>query len=184
MSNPAELLAMLAEHGINLQHVPGGIPKLVALDVAGALGMMHDEAGAAMLLAKYTMDARATSRFRDYWRRVVDRRGYVERWPVDARQELLADYSLAEWMDAQRCRTCKGVGEQMTEQGRVQVCGACEGTGLRKIGLRAPARALGLSAEGFRKSPWAPRMDWCRRELQRRELTALAGLARRMARDD
>lgn len=182
MTNPAELLAMLAEHGINLQHIPGGVPSLVALDVAGALGMTHDPEGAAMLLAKYTLDARASRAFRERWRMIVDRHGYLERWPEDERQILLADYSYAEWLDAQRCRSCRGVGEQMTQQGQVQACPACEGTGLRRIGLRAPARALGMSAEGYRRSPWPARMDWCRAELQRRELTALGALARTIRR--
>jgi hypothetical protein len=174
------MLGFLAEHGVLIGHIPGGKPGMVALDVAAALGMLHDQVAATMLLAKYTLDARATHAFREHWRMAVDRRGYVERWPSDERQTLLADYSLAEWLDAQRCKSCRGVGEQMTQRGLVEPCEACEGTGLRRIGLRAPAKALGMSTETYRKSVWPPRMDWARRELQRRESTALAALARRL----
>jgi hypothetical protein len=157
---------------------------MVALDVAGALGMLHDQAAAAMLLAKYSLDGNATRAYRDHWRTMVDRQGYREGWESGevsaARAELLADYSLTEWLDAQRCRTCRGVGAQTGQTGRVLVCSACDGTGNRKIGLRAPARALGMSAEGFRRSPWSGRMEWARRELQRREQAALGALAWRL----
>lgn len=47
----AEMLAMLTEHGVDPNHIPGGWGTFAALDVAGALGMVHDHAGAAMLLA-------------------------------------------------------------------------------------------------------------------------------------
>lgn len=180
MSDPAEMLAMLAIHGIDLQHVPGGIPTFVALDVAGALGMMHDQPAAAMLMAKYMLDMRATETFRDHWRLVVDRRAYVERWNHDQRAELLAAYSLAEWLDAQRCRTCKGTRRDMTSDGKVIDCAACDGVGLRKIGDRPVARGLDMSNEGYRKSSWPYRIGWARSELQRREIAALAGLGRRL----
>jgi hypothetical protein len=180
MRHPGEILAMLAEHGISLTHIPGGMPELVALDVAAALGMMHDTPGAAMLLAKYTLDPRATDEFRNHWRMAVDRHAYSERWSIDNRQIMLADYSLAEWLDAQRCKTCRGVGTQITASGKVERCPVCEGTGLRRIGLRQPARALGMSAEGYRKSAWVNRMEWARRELIKRELTALQDFALRL----
>jgi hypothetical protein len=96
MSNPAELLALLSIHGINLNHVPGGIPSLVALDVAGGLGMIHDHAAAAMLLAKYSMDAHATRTYRDHWRMMVDRRAYTEGWKDDGRLVAFANYSFEE----------------------------------------------------------------------------------------
>jgi hypothetical protein len=179
MSNPAELLALLSIHGINLNHVPGGIPSLVALDVAGGLGMIHDHAAAAMLLAKYSMDAHATRTYRDHWRMMVDRRAYTEGWKDDGRLVAFANYSFEEWMDAQRCRTCNGGGNNMTETGPKD-CQACEGTGLRRIGLRAPARGLGMSTEAYRKSAWPNRMEWARKELQQRELAALSALAWRM----
>lgn len=179
--NPAELLAMLAEHGwIDVGHVPGGIPLLRPLDVAGALGMAHDQVGGAMLLAKYTMDAGALTAFSEHWSMMVDRRAYQEQWSHDDRTAALATYTLAEWLDAQRCRTCKGVASQMTEAGRVKPCEACGGTGLRTIGDRPVARALSMSNEGYRKSPWPFRLAWCRGELQRREGAALSALAHRL----
>ncbi len=168
---------MLSIHGVNIQHVPGGIPSLVALDVAGGLGMLHDQAAAAMLLAKYSMDAHAAQTYRDHWRTMVDRKAYTDGWKDDGRWGSFADYVYAEWLDAQRCRTCKGVGEQMTQEGRVQACSACEGTGVRRIGMRGPARGLGMSVEAYRRSQWPRRMEWARRELQRRELAALSSFA-------
>ena len=180
VSNPAEMLSMLAQHGIMIGHIPGGKPDLVALDIAGALGMAHDQPGAAMLLAKYTMDGYAAHAFGDHWNLLVDRRAYVERWGNDNRTRSLAEYSYAEWLDSQKCRTCKGVGSQMTPEGKVGQCGSCDGTGLRKIGDRPVARALGMSNEGYRKSPWSSRIGWCRSELVRRELSALVEFSRHL----
>jgi len=182
VSNPAELLARLTTHGIMIGHIPGGTPELLTLDIAGALGMMHDKRGAAMLLAKYTLDGEAMRACMAHWRMMVAREAYRNGWVHPERQRAVADYTYGEWLDAQRCRSCKGVGEQMTEHGKVLKCDACEGTGLRKIGLRAPARALGMSAEGYRKSAWPTRVDWARRELIGIEHRALASLARRIGR--
>jgi len=180
MGNPAELLSMLALRSIGLGYVPGGVPNLVALDIAGALGMMHDKPGSAMLLAKYVMDHQSSREFAEHWRLVVDRRAYTDGWAQDDRQIALADYSMGEWLDSQRCRTCRGVGTQVATEGKVTGCPACDGTGLRKIGLRAPARALGMSAESYRLSAWRHRMDWARSELQRRETAALYRLGVRL----
>jgi hypothetical protein len=180
VSNPAELLSMLALRSIGLGYVPGGVPNLVALDIAGALGMMHDKPGSAMLLAKYVMDYQSSREFAAHWRLVVDRRAYTDGWAQDDRQIALADYSMGEWLDSQRCRTCRGVGTQMATEGKVSGCPACDGTGLRKIGLRAPARALGMSAESYRLSAWRHRMDWARSELQRLETAALYRLGLRL----
>lgn len=179
-SDPAELLAMLAEHGVNLMHVPGGAAGFEALDIAGAIGMAHDQAGAAMLLAKYTLDAVSREAFATHWEMMVDRQAYLQRWGHDDRTRLLATYSLTEWLDSQRCRTCKGVGSQVAQHGKVSACLVCDGSGLRKIGHRHPARALDMSAEGYRKSAWPDRAQWCRAELQRREYAALGALAYRL----
>ena len=176
MTDPAELLAMLSIHGINLQHVPGGVPSLVALDVAGGLGMMHDHAAAAMLHGKYSGDMYSLASFFDHWQKVVDRQAYVEKWGNDERARLLANYSFGEWYDDQKCKTCKGRSTHPNADGVVGPCPVCDGTGNRRIGHRAPARALGMSAESYRKSAWPRRMEWARGELQRRELAASAKL--------
>jgi hypothetical protein len=178
MRNPAELIAMLTEHGVVIGHIPGGKPVLLGTDVAAALGMMHDKPAAAMLLAKYALDRQALTEFARYWQMAVDAHGYSERWEADSRQTMLADYALSEWIDSQRCRTCRGVGHQVAESGKVRPCASCEGLGLRKVGLRQPARALGMSAETYRKSAWMPRVEWARRELQYRELNAITALKR------
>lgn len=188
-SDPAELLAMLAEHGVNLMHVPGGASGFAALDIAGAIGMAHDQTGAAMLLAKYTLDAVSREAFTAHWEIMVDRQAYLEGWNRDngargfaqqERTQLLAKYSFSQWMDAQRCRTCKGVGSQVAQHGKVSACVACDGSGLRRMGHRHPARALEMSAEGYRKSAWPRRVQWCQAELQRREYAALGDLAYRL----
>lgn len=180
MRNPAELVAMLAAHGIDLGHVPGGVPDLVALDVAGTMGMMHDQAASALLMGKFALDLQATLAYREHWRMTVDRQAYRERWGDDPRTGRLAAYAFSEWLDSQRCRSCKGTEHDMTPDGKVVACEACDGTGLRKIGDRPVARALGMSNEGYRRSPWRERMQWARAELARREAAALDALAHRL----
>ena len=180
VGNPAELMAMLSAHGVVIGHIPGGIPNITAADIAGAIGMAHDDMAAQMLLGKYAMDGHAIGAFRDMWKARV--RGVAARdgWGHPARSESLAVYTLAEWLDAQRCRSCKGVAHQMTAEGRVEPCPACSGIGLRVVGDRPVARALGLSNEGYRKSPWRARISWGRTELWRVEQAALGEVSRHL----
>jgi hypothetical protein len=180
MSNTAELLAMLTSHGVVIGHIPGGIPNLTAADIAGAMGMAHDDISAQMLLAKYAMDGAAMRSFRDSWAGVVARISRRDGWGRPDRASALAVYTLAEWLDSQRCRSCKGVAQQMTPEGRVEPCPACDGIGLRISGDRPVAKALGMSNEGYRKSPWRERALWCRAELLRRELTAVVEVSRHL----
>lgn len=178
MADPAELLAMLAEHGIDLTHIPGGWSTFSALDVAGALGMTHLELGADLALAKYTMSASSYRSAKAGWRMRVGDQCLSEGWVRGKPGALIAmaDYTLAEWIDPMRCRTCRGA--DVVIGGLKRTCPACDGTGLREASDRAISRALGLSSSGYRNGPWPPRVAWARAELVHIERTTMALLAR------
>ena len=180
MRNPAEMLAMLAEHGIDLNHVPGGWGAMVAMDVAGALGMTHRELGADLVLAKYTHSQTAYRSAKAGWKMAVGEKCLAERWDRQKNGTLfaMADYTLDEWIDPMRCRTCDGADVIIRQVKRT--CPACEGSGRRVPSERSIARDLGLSKNGYRNGPWPARVDWCRYELQQIETRTLSRLAARL----
>jgi hypothetical protein len=181
VGDPAEMLAMLAEHGVDLQHVPGGWPDLVALDVAGALGMDHDPMSADLLMAKYSANAKSYSSARIWWRMHVGDESLKQGWPrgKPGTTFAMADFTLDEWIAPQRCRSCKGVAQLVVGQ-KVRTCASCAGTGLRPVSGRSEARGLLLSESGYRVGGWSERVTWCRKRLQRIETYALGRLARRL----
>ena len=182
--SPAEMLAQLAEHGVDLDHIHGGWPDLVALDVAGALGMDHDPLSADLLLAKYSGNAKAYSSAKIWWRMRVGDQSLADRWKRGRAGTTfaLADWTLDEWISPNRCRVCKGVAELLVEK-KVQRCEACAGTGLRPSSERVAARGLKMSHTAYRTGGWAEPVAWCRRRLQVIEAEALGRLARRLRRD-
>ncbi len=184
VKDPIELLAMLTEHGIDLDHIPGGGSDFSALDIAGALGMTHAELGADLLLAKGTMSVSAYRSAKAGWRLRVGNHCLDEGWDRGKPGTLIAmaDYTLAEWIDPMRCRTCNGADVVIHQVKRT--CPACDGTGLREPSDRAIARALGLSSSGYRNGPWPSRVAWARAELvhvERMTSALLARFARRRA---
>lgn len=174
MRDSAEIMSMLTIHGITIGHIPGGTPDLVALDVAGAMGMSLTPLQADMLLAKYAHDAGSYRSARVRWFVRICDEARAKRWARGKHGTLkaMADYTLAEWIDFQRCRVCRGVGAQVTAESKVGACLRCDGTGNEPISDRAAARGLGLSAEAYRTGFWRDRVAWCRRELTRIEIDA------------
>jgi hypothetical protein len=184
MKSAAERLAMLAEHGIDLDHVPGGWSQFAALDIAAALGMDHDPLSADLLLAKYSGNGTAYSSARIWWRMRVADHSLAQGWPRGRPGTTfrMADVSLDEWIDAQRCRSCHGAAQALIDSKLVQ-CPACLGTGLLRRSARSEARALGMPESSYRAGQWADRLVWCRQRLLRIELEALERLARRLRHD-
>ncbi len=178
VKEPAELLALLTEHGVDVDRIPGGWSEFSALDIAGALGMTHADLGSDLVLAKYTMSATAYRSAKAGWRLRVGNQCLREHWDRGKPGTLvaMADYTLAEWIDPMRCRTCNGA--DVVIGGLKRTCPACEGTGLREASDRAIARALDLSATGYRNGPWPSRVVWARAEISHIERMTLALLAR------
>lgn len=177
MSDPAELLAMMTAHGIQIGHVPGSVSRMTALDVAGAMGISHVPPHCQMLvLAKLCLDESARHQAWSYWFR--DRVGHYRaagaKW-CPGQLRALVDHTLAEYLDANACRSCDGVGSRLVDHQFVE-CEPCGGSGRRYASERAMARAFGVDRRLYARL-WAPRIAESRRELHRWEYEALMGVA-------
>ena len=169
--DPRELLALATARGIRIEHVPGGRAGLTGLDISAALARCS-KLGAAMLAAKYQHDTVAENTANSLWCVAVMQHAFEEGWRGQfSRQKLLAEVSMAEWMDDNRCKTCKGAGS--TEIDRLVVsCETCDGTGRRY----ASDRQMSARMQMWRKvylATWRSRMNWCRAELERIESDAV-----------
>ncbi len=177
MIDAAELMAMMTAHGIQIGHVPGGRPKITALDMAGAMGIAHVETRYQMLaLAKYCLDDPAKHQAWSFW--FQDRLAHYREQRAEWKRgqiDVLCSYTLEEATSANVCTRCDGVGSVLPGELRRE-CGRCRGTGKAYPGDSAMARLLGVDRRCLEKV-WQPRIAECRRELQRWEYVALLGLA-------
>ena len=173
----AEKLAMMTPHGLNVDHIPGGISKLSGIDVAGACGM----AGLTgpeyrLMLAKYCGDAKCLQELEyDAWLLVADI-AIKNQWrAVRGKPYLrtLARIGLIEVIADHRCQVCGGTGLDQ----KFRPCTHCRGSGV--CNLPRPAvieQQYGLSAEAWRKT-WASRFPLVVAELQRMEGSAITKIA-------
>lgn len=178
MSDARELLAMMTVHGIEIGRPFGGIPRLTPLDIAGAMGMGLDPAGASLLLAKYCHDGQQYAELRVYWFERVMERKQAQAWKSD-RPGLfkgLADVTLEEHVGHNLCRWCRGTGSVMARQKPVD-CAPCGATGRKYYRPHKLAGGIGIKPQSY-SAAWADRVAWCRVELNRWEIEAADRLGR------
>lgn len=179
----AELVSMLTAHGVRIGHIPGGTPSLTAHDIAGAMGMCLSPFESSLVLARYALDAQQYGEARVYWFVAVMARKAKEGWSSDKPGcfKGLADITLEEWVQDNNCKACNGVGSTMVGQLKTE-CESCGGTGKRYMSERALSKAIGIGRTAY-AAHWKSRVDWCRKELVRLEMTALYRLNRALIRD-
>lgn len=173
MTDTRELLGMMTAHGCSMLGPAGGMPRLTAQDVAGAMGMgkLPRHQG-ALLLVKFCADEALRHELWSYWfRRVVDH-AVATGWRNNRRKgepappprfQWLARRSLEESLTDNLCRTCEGRAD-IRVGGVVRLCPACLGTGRDYDSGREWARALDVDEKAYRNT-WADRVQWCRGEL-------------------
>jgi hypothetical protein len=177
MKSTAERLAMLAEHGIDLERVPGGGARAFTwADMAAAIGMGHNPLGSALVMIKYAGYRDTGSILKTGWRMIVREYARKQRWDCKpaGMAFALADYALRESLDSGRCSSCHGVAHATVAAKRIE-CPACHGTGLETVSDHEISRQLGLPLADYRNR-WASRLAWARHEIHRIEYEALAAL--------
>ena len=173
-----DLLSMLSLHGVRIGHVPGGVPDIVPLDIAAAIGMAHlDEHQAWLLWAKYLGDANSANQFSDYWleNRLDHAKAAGWRWE-NGDIYRLAKYSLAEHMGHNRCPECEGVGSILAGQKKI-VCHLCAGVGILYYSERQMAHYFKISRHAYRQT-WLARVMDSRKQLQAWEQQAADAIDR------
>ena len=174
----AELLAMMTPKGVKVDHIPGGIPKLTGIDVAGACGMAKLSGPEyRLMLAKYCGDADSLRELEyDVWSRTADL-AVANGWkPVRGKPYLrtLAITAIGEVISDHRCHKCNGTGLNM----KLRACHACGGTGIENIpGGADVERLYGISADAWKKT-WQHRFPLVVDELRRWEGVAIGKITR------
>ena len=176
MRDPAELLAMLCPKGLQVGQSFGGVPRLTALDIAGACGMGHmTKAQSALLMIKYCLELEHIKPLHSWWVVQVTDKAADEGWRTETgkpRMITMATLTLIEHLEHNTCRVCNGRGEFHAEGQQVILCPSCAGSGRKYQSQRAIARAMELDESSYRQT-WVPRFAWCRRHLQAIEHDAL-----------
>jgi hypothetical protein len=177
MIDTGELLSMMTARGIQIGHIPGALPRLTGLDVAGAMGIAHVPTYAQMLvLARLCLDVSAKHEAWAFWfeDRMQHYRAAWRTWKP-GQMRALVDHTLEEYLSANTCGLCGGAGSHMIGSRKVD-CGRCSGVGRMYTSERALARLFCCDRRQI-GTIWAPRIAESRGTLQRWEYQALVGLA-------
>ena len=156
--NPRELLALLTARVQRFHLAPGGIPNITAQDIAQALGMIAIDEARIYARVKYCAQLEYADGLAWKIRLHIMTRKLQASWRIP-HPDFLLDMSylmLAESVDPHTCTWCHGRAEVKPETGPVITCGACEGTGRRRIRDTDRARLMGLSKSSW-SDPWGER---------------------------
>lgn len=166
MADSRELLAMFTPKGVDATKVPGGKPKLTAMDVAGAMGMGRiSRKKALLLLVKYCDERQLKPELWSVWFRHVMAKAKRDKWDTEIGQlGFLANHSLDECIGTNVCSACQGTKEAVIDQ-KVVVCPVCKGSGKRYTSERRLAAGFAVSRRQYQQV-WAPRVAWGHLTLQ------------------
>ena len=157
---------MLTAHGVTPGKVYGGTPTLTAQDVAGMMAKCSD-CESALLRAKYALE-HPKKAWAYWWKHIL-----VQGWVLPkGGVTRLADATLSEHLGGLTCKTCNGIGS-LQAGSNVLTCDDCNGMGRRHWSNREMAKQLGLKQKDLRE-PWNSKVEWCRDELRRWEMSAVS----------
>jgi hypothetical protein len=173
-----DLLSMLSLRGVRIGHPTGGVPQIVPLDVAAAVGMAHlEDHQTQLIFGKYLDDLNSRNQFFGYW--LANRLDHAKAsgWKWE-RGDIyrLAKYSLAEHMGHNRCPECEGVGSILAGQKKI-VCHLCSGVGILYYSERQMAHYFKITRHAYRQT-WLARVAESRKQLQAWEQQAGDAIAR------
>ncbi len=183
MSDPRELLGMLAARVQHFSAAPGGTPKLTPEDIAAALGMIQDPVARLYFRVKWVNQYG----FAEELARTFSRRVYttlqIGTWRVP-RPEWIFDMcclALSESIDPHVCMWCKGRGSAQVES-RVVICDNCKG-----YGNKLPTDTDRAKMMGALKSSWSDTWGKRYQEIQiliDRVDDKVSAVAKRIGRDE
>ncbi len=151
MSDPRELLGMLAARVQHFSAAPGGSPKLTPEDIAAALGMIQDPVARLYFRVKWVHQYAFGEELALSFRRRAATTLDIGTWRVPRKDWMLdlCYLALVESIDPHICVWCKGRGSAQVES-RIVVCDNCKGSGHKAPTDTDRARLMGAS-----KSSWS-----------------------------
>ena len=169
----AELLARLNATTVRFDVGQGGIPELVALDVAAACSGL-DDVGYYMVRAKYCGDdAFRGQAMRELAMIMDDKQARGLKRPSDfVELQRLAEYIVSSNITDSICRKCKGVGFIAAKK-----CPSCNGAGKRVDSLTFMAKSCGYNRNTFQSRGYVDYVNYWVSELAVIEDRALRHIA-------
>lgn len=159
--NPAALLAKVTTRAMPFQVIPSAYQRITAEDVLHALGTIKHDGASLLIRIKW---AGQTQFVQDldikFWLAIVDL-STSEGWtyPVRRGSEFyrnMGRLALAETISPNICLECGGTSIEITEEGKIEKCTPCRGTGKSRHSDRSRARLLNMPWETFRQG-WTDR---------------------------
>lgn len=141
----ANKLALLTDKTQHFHPAPGGIPMFTQDDVAGALGMIKQHDAALFGRIKYAKQTEYIKKLEKAVTLDIRWMGIEKQWRIHKKGicRSLARLAIVEHVNPMRCFRCKGVGERMVRNVRVE-CPTCFGTKRFRLTRRMYCEALGI----------------------------------------
>jgi hypothetical protein len=184
--NPAALLVKVTARAVPFEIVPSAFHRISSEDVMHALGLIKHDGASLLIRVKWAGQQQFIQDLDlKFWVAVVDIAN-SESWPYPAKfkgQELyrnMGRMALAENIDPNICLECGGSATQITDEGKLEDCKPCRGTGKSHHSERSRARLLGMRWETFRHG-WSERYRKVQGMVDLWESIGLSVISRRTA---
>ena len=183
--NPAELLALVTARSMPLEQAISGYGRITQYDIIYALANIKHPGASLLLRVKFCGQTEFIHELdRKFWIAIIDK-ATEEKWPYPAKlkgKEFYRDMgrlALSESISSNICLECGGTGQEATEDGKIENCGPCRGSGRSAHSDRSRARLVGMSW-----STWNHRWDDHYKQIQQIvnlwEEIGLSGMAKRL----
>jgi hypothetical protein len=183
--NPAELLVLVTAKAIPLEQAISGYGRLTQYDIVYALASVKHPGASLLLRVKFCGQNELIHELdRKFWIAVMTK-AEQEKWPYPIKfrgkefYRNLGRLALSESISTNICLECGGTGHEATEDGKIENCGPCRGSGRSVHSDRSRARLMGMSW-----STWNSRWDDHYKQVQQivddwQEI-GLSGMAKRL----
>ena len=148
----AELLTLLNANGINIDHIPGGIPEITQQDVILAL---QGASQGMFKLALFKLCGREEEKRKLYYELSVYAAGdnLVKLWVLANKgyYEKLCMLAINEINHTSTCKPCGGTGARKIKNVKLVTCEFCNGSGYAGLSARKRASQAGIKHKDWNK---------------------------------
>lgn len=183
--NPASLLAIVTARAIPFEVVASSYQRITQEDVLHAMGTIKHEGASYLIRVKWAGQGQFTPELdRRFWMAIVDL-SRTERWPYPKNMvgkefyRNMGKLALTELINPCICIECGGCGKEITQEGKLEDCKPCRGSGKSSHSDRSRARILDMPWETFRQE-WIDRYKKIQGIADIWESMALSAMSRKL----
>lgn len=182
--NPASLLSLVTARAKPFEITASSFHRINPEDVLHAMGNIKHEGASLLIRVKWADQKQFTYDLELlFWMAIVNL-AQSEKWPYPMKMNgkefyrNLGRLALSENINPNICLECGGCGKEITEEGKLQDCRPCRGSGKSHHSDRSRARLLGMPWETFR-NPWADKYKKIQGMADIWESIALSSISRK-----